>query len=289
MKFTKKDLVNFITEQKRVFDIVRIVDVSMTKQYQINADGEFIPQKYQCYAVWNKNRRCENCISAKVFVSKNRLTKFEFVEQDVYFVMALYVEVEEIPYVIEMVSKITDETLFGAYGKDQFILTIQDYNNKIYIDPLTGAYNRRYFEEQLKQLNGINAMIMLDVDCFKSINDTFGHSVGDMILQSISKIACANMRSIDAVIRWGGDEFVLVFQGITKRILEEKLENIRKAVENISVDEQPQLKTSVSMGCVYANHATAFFEEADKALYEAKAKRNCYVVKYINAANTRDL
>ena len=140
-----------------------------------------------------------------------------------------------------------------------------------------------------KQLNGINAMIMLDVDCFKSINDTFGHSVGDMILQSISKIACANMRSIDAVIRWGGDEFVLVFQGITKRILEEKLENIRKAVENISVDEQPQLKTSVSMGCVYANHATAFFEEADKALYEAKAKRNCYVVKYINVANTRDL
>lgn len=285
MKFTKKELINFIAEQKRVFDIVRIVDVSMTKQYQINAEGEFISQEYQCYAVWNKNRRCENCISAKVFASKNRLTKFEFVEQDVYFVMALYVEVEEIPYVIEMVSKITDETLFGAYGKDRFILTIQDYNNKIYIDPLTGAYNRRYFEEQLKQLNGINAMIMLDVDCFKSINDTFGHSVGDMILQSIFKIARANMRSIDAVIRWGGDEFILLFQGITKRILEEKLEDIRKAVENISIDEHPQLKTSVSMGCVYANHATVFFEEADKALYEAKATRNFYVIKYIDAAN----
>lgn len=282
MDLTKKELVNFIAEQKRVFDIVRIVDVSMTKQYQINADGEFISQEYQCYAVWNKNRRCENCISAKVFASKNRLTKFEFVEQDVYFVMALYVEVEEIPYVIEMVSKITDETLFGAYGKDRFIHTIQDYNNKIYIDPLTGAYNRRYFEEQLKQLKGINAMIMLDVDCFKSINDTFGHSAGDLTLQSITKIARAN---IDSVIRWGGDEFILLFHGITKRILEEKLEDIRKAVEKISVDELPQLKTSVSMGCVYTNHATAFFEEADKALYEAKAKRNCYVIKYIDAVH----
>lgn len=279
MVFTKKELATFLYEQRRAFDIVRVVDVSMTRQYEISPDGELVPGQYECYAVWNKESRCENCISSKVFASKNRLTKFEFIDQDVYFVMALYAEIEWLPCVIEMVSKMTDETLFGAYGKNRFIRTIQDFNNKMYIDPLTGAYNRRYFEEQLRQLSGVNAMVMMDVDCFKSINDTYGHSAGDLILQSIVKIARSNMRSIDAVVRWGGDEFILLFQGITEKILEQKLETIREAVEGLRFDDQPQMKTSVSMGCIYASSAASCFEEADRALYEAKSKRNCCVIR----------
>ncbi len=285
MQFTKKELINFITEQKRVFDIVRLVDVSMTIQYDIDEDANFVPKEYQCYAVWNKNSRCENCISSKAYACKGRLSKFEFVENEVYFVMALYVEVESVPYTIEMVTKINDDTLFGAYGKDDFILTIQNYNKKMYIDTLTGAYNRRYFDEQLKQLENVDAMILLDVDHLKNINDNFGHSMGDLLLQNIVRIVRDNMQFIDAIIRWGGDEFVLLFHDTSHDKLAQSLEAIRYAVESLRFNDFPELKASVSMGCIYSNKAVHHFDEADKALYEAKKSRNAYVIKHLHSGD----
>lgn len=276
---TKKELFNFIDEQKEIFEVVRIVDAGRRTEYQISESGELIPQPYMCYAIWSKTHRCDNCIAAKVIATQKKKTKFEFVENDVYMVVAVYLELEGEPYVLEMISKVNDDTLFGAYGKGKFVKTITKYNQKIYIDALTGAYNRRYYDEQLEQLDSINTLVMLDADHFKNINDTYGHGTGDIILKKIVETIGSVLRDTDSLVRLGGDEFLILFHRMKREALEHKLEEIRTAVNEIKLPEFPELNVSISQGCVYADFAAKHLDDADKALYEAKKTRNCYVIK----------
>lgn len=258
-----------------MFDLVRLVDVSMTTQYSVTPFGDLQRAPYACYAVWNRSKRCENCVSARAFAQKRKMTKFEFIDKDAYFVVAQYVEVEGDPYVLEAVTMVSDETLLGAYGKNSFIHTINEYNKKLYTDPLTGAYNRQYFTEQLSGLPKINAVAMVDVDLFKQINDTYGHAVGDVVLTEVVSRIQDLIRESDAVIRYGGDEFLLTFHGIKAQVLPERLESIRRAVENLRLEEYPELRVTLSIGAVFRGERAAdYLEEADKALYQAKTERN---------------
>ena len=120
-----------IDELKLVFDIVRLVDVTRTLECSIDSNGEITREPYECYAVWRKDRRCENCISSKAFAKKSQMAKYEFVDNEVYYVMSKYIEVDEEPYALEMVTKVTDETLFDAYGKNEFVDTITNLNNPV--------------------------------------------------------------------------------------------------------------------------------------------------------------
>lgn len=133
--------------------------MSLTTQYEISDAGELIQGPYQCYTVWNKEKRCENGVSAKAFALKGKLTKFEFVNDSVYFVTSIYTEVEGTPYMLEMVDRLNDDVLFGAYGKNKFVDTITEYNRKLYTDALTGAYNRLYYSEQLQKLAKIKPLL----------------------------------------------------------------------------------------------------------------------------------
>jgi putative two-component system response regulator len=180
---------------------------------------------------------------------------------------------------LEMVTKLNDETLFGAYGKNKFIKTIESYNRKLYIDSLTGAYNRRYYDEQLKKLPRLSAVAMIDVDNFKKINDAFGHTAGDEVLEEIVKNISSCVRPVDAVVRMGGDEFLLAFQNISEEVLKTRLENIRQSVSSISISEYPDLRVSVSIGAVYSEkYAASRSELADKCLYKAKENKNALVI-----------
>ncbi|MDD4159398.1 MAG: GGDEF domain-containing protein [Synergistaceae bacterium] len=279
MIFSMKELSEFASAQNKIFDIVRLVDVSMTVQYLITDDGSIEKQPYKCFAVWNKKMRCENCISAKAYALKGKATKFEFVDNDIYFAIASYVEVNGKEYTIEMVTKLNDETLFSAYGKNKFIETIEAFNRKLYIDSLTGAYNRCYYEEQLKNLKRMSAVAMIDVDDLKIINDTLGHAAGDNVLKKVVKTVLACVRSDDAVVRLGGDEFILVFQEISREELENRLEKIRRTVLSIYPDKQLNIKISVSIGAVYDHMLSADINElVDKYLYKAKESKNSIVI-----------
>ena len=259
----------------QIFDLVRLVDVSLTVQMGIDETGALFQEPYQCYAVWNKRSRCDNCISAKALAQKSKLTKFEFVNDEIYHVIAMYVEVEDTPYVLEMVSHITDETLFGAYGRDEFARSITSYNKRLYIDPLTGAYNRRYYEEQLKGLYQLGAVAMVDADNFKSINDSHGHQAGDEALQAIVDAILTSVRKTDAVVRFGGDEFVLVFRELPMQVFAERLERIRSMVSRTRLPNYPDLALSVSIGGAFGpGTAEELVSRADRLLYVAKDRKN---------------
>ncbi len=268
-----------VTQLNLVFDIVRFVDVRMMQEYTFAEDGQFIGHPYHCYNVWKKKRRCENCISAKAFIHRGRMTKFEFIDNEVYHVIAMYTEIDKIAYVLEMVTLITDEALFSAYGNNEFVETINRYNRKLYTDPLTGVYNRRYYEEQLSRLSKEFSIAMLDVDDFKNINDTYGHKAGDDSLCNIVTTISSLLVEDDSLIRYGGDEFLILFQHMNKTGFIQKLESIRKAVENIRLQDYPSIKLSVSIGGISAiQEAMDAIEAADIQLYKAKHSKNCVQV-----------
>lgn len=279
---TKQEAFDFLNKLKNVFDIVRLVNVNLAIQYAFNKDGELVEKPYECYAVWNKDRRCENCISVKALSNKCRTTKYEFVDNEVFHVISMYVEVDGLPYALEMVNKTDDETLFGAYGKDVFSKTITAYTKKLYTDSLTGAFNRTYYEEQVKALKNVHAAAIFDCDDFKAINDTYGHNAGDLALKTIVNAAFSSVRSTDTLVRFGGDEFIIIFNDIPKEIFKEKLHLIKDKVSASSIEEYPQIKLSVSIGGVYSSEGIEdILREADEMLYKAKEEKNRVCVKVI--------
>ena len=111
---TKREICDLMEQLEKVADIVRLVDGSITDQYYTRQGGELCKEPYRCYAVWERGERCDNCVSAKALACRGRRTKFEFNGDEVYYVVAKCVEVEGVPFVLEMGYHITDEMLLGA-------------------------------------------------------------------------------------------------------------------------------------------------------------------------------
>lgn len=277
---TKSEVRALMRQLEFVFDRVRLVDASVETQFFLNERGELEAEPYCCYQEKEAGKRCGNCLSELTFLRKGRLAKFEFSQDDISHLMSKYVEVDGQPFVLEMMSCITDGVLFGAKGKNEFAEAITNYNRKLYLDPLTGAYNRQYYEEQLRELQSSDAVAMLDLDDFKSINDTRGHSVGDIALRAVISSVIQCVRGTDEVIRYGGDEFLLVFRNIPRKVFAARLEQIRQTVENLKVEEQPDLRLTVSIGGVYRQGPVKErVQEADCLLYQAKNVKNCICLK----------
>ena len=264
---------------RMVFDEVRLVDAGINYQYKVGEDGKMRRLPYQCYETWNRCEKCENCISAKCFHQKGKLEKFEFIENETYHVAAMYMEIDGVPYSLEMLNRITDETLWSAKGKEKWVKSIFEHNQKIYIDSVSGLYNRRYYDEQLSELCSAQALVMLDVDNFKMINDSYGHQTGDAALHMIAQAVKSCVRSSDAVVRYGGDEFVIVLWDIPKNIFERKLAEIQKKVKELRMDDMDGLSFSVSIGGIYGKGKTAeLLAKADKNMYRAKRTKEEFFI-----------
>ena len=275
-----EDIVDVVQKLASVFDEVRLVDVQKAIVLELQADGAIRESPHRCYHLWNRDARCENCISSLAFQRKGRLSKLEFTDSHIYQVIAKYVEIGDKPYVLEMVNRIEDMFLMGAREKGELADKILRYNKALYIDSLTGVYNRRYYEEKVNQLEGVAAVAMIDVDSFKEINDTFGHIAGDKALKAIAQTISANIRSSDILIRYGGDEFLLIFQRMGKEWFQDKLEQIRRRVEALSLEAHPGMKLTISIGGVHSeNTVQGAVETADRLMYKAKQLKNTVTIR----------
>ena len=153
----------------------------------------------------------------------------------------------------------------------------------LYIDSLTNVYNRRYYDEFFQGADDMQAMAVIDVDDFKHINDNYGHDVGDIILQSIAQTVLSCVRKTDAVIRYGGDEFVIIFFSMPQEIFEKKLERIRHSVDSLIIDGHPELHMSVSIGGAYGiGTAKKLFKVADDMMYQSKNTKNKVTICFLN-------
>lgn len=147
--------------------------------------------------------------------------------------------------------------------------------NKAEIDPLTKILNRRALEEKIKDINPYeNSMcvMMIDIDKFKNINDTYGHGVGDEVLKELVTVVQKQIRQYDIFARWGGEEFVLIVTNTDISIAEKIAEKIRIAVEHHIFPEIKNVTTSIGLSCAKKESDTfeMILEKADKGLYQAK-------------------
>lgn len=162
-----------------------------------------------------------------------------------------------------------------SYEKHTVLSRKQQQLQLLYIDSLTSIYNRRYYDEHFQGADYIQAMVLIDVDNFKHINDNYGHDVGDIVLQSIAQTVLSCVRKTDVVIRYGGDEFVIIFFSIPQEIFEKNLERIRHSVDSLIIDGHPELHMSVSIGGAYGSGtANKLFKVADNMMYQSKKQKN---------------
>ncbi len=155
---------------------------------------------------------------------------------------------------------------------------IVEYNRKMYEDSLTKIRNRKFYDDKLINRKVI-ALVMIDADNFKEINDTYGHMCGDIVLTAVAGLLQVHVRSTDFVVRYGGDEFVIAFNDIPYKAFMEKMEKIRKSVEDIRLTDYPDCRITISIGGVYKLGVVEdLIKIADNALYEAKGERNSITV-----------
>jgi len=176
---------------------------------------------------------------------------------------------------------------------------VQDLQKQIITDPLTNLFNRRFLQEYLprevakaKRVAGSFAVLMIDLDFFKRINDIFGHEAGDIVLKNVAILLKNSIRESDVACRYGGEEFVLVLSEVSTDGAGKKAEGIREAVMDLAlaIRQKSLGRVSTSIGvAVYPDHGVdmdSLLRAADEALYEAKENgRNCVVMS--EAGNIR--
>ena len=158
----------------------------------------------------------------------------------------------------------------------------QKLKEELYRDPLTGAYNRRYYEEVVRKIIGPAGVALLDVDDFKICNDTYGHHAGDLALEAAANAIQSCIRSSDLLIRYGGEEFLLGLPGIPSDILQGKLEQICTAAQMASVPGYPHFRVSLSIGGTMQAITDSMenaVRRADRLMYQAKGRKNAVMVE----------
>ena len=265
---------------KKVFTVVRLLD---KREFRLeendNPGGDM--ELCHCYDFWKKEKPCKNCIAARAFEEKSVRTKLEYLDSDIYQVTARYVEIDGQPYVMELLRKMDEEFLVDLENRDRLMEKLSGYNEKLYQDALTGVYNRRYYEDRIKQMTASVGGAMIDMDDFKIYNDTYGHNAGDLALITTVEAIRRCIRKNDTLIRYGGDEFLLVLQGISETMFREKLKQIRTEIYNANVPTYSRLQLSASIGGVMSAGRTVeeTVMEADKFMYLAKNRKNTVVTE----------
>ena len=158
----------------------------------------------------------------------------------------------------------------------------QQLKDELYRDPLTGIYNRRYYEEVARKTIGPAGVALMDVDDFKICNDTYGHYAGDMALKTVANAIQSCIRKSDLLIRYGGDEFLLVLPGIPGDCLQTKLEQICTAAQMASVPGYSHFRISLSIGGTIQSLADPMdniVRRADRLMYQAKCRKNAVMVE----------
>lgn len=272
VKITRQQAEEEAKMLEKVFDVVRFLEGDFFEQMQ---DDPRIGVKIgmcQCYDFWKKNKPCENCTSMKAYAEKKQKTKLEFLDTDVFLVISRYLEIDDEACVMELVKHLENDTLIDTDGRDKLVGKLKGYQDKLYIDPVTGVYNRRYFEDEIRNMQNSAGVAMIDLDDFKLYNDIYGHDMGDQVLCIVADVIKNCIRKTDKLIRYGGDEFLLILSDMVRGTLRGKLLQIQEAIENATIPNCSRLKLTASIGGVISEDGQIdeAIAKADQLMYKAK-------------------
>ncbi len=201
---------------------------------------------------------------------KNRELRCIFQEDSIYNALDLF-EKENIKHLPVVDYK------YNLVGIITATDILRNVTHMAVIDALTQVYNRRYLDIVLYKVHNKSsyALLMIDIDDFKKVNDSYGHDFGDIVLKKLSTVLLENVRNYDEVIRYGGEEFLVVLYRVSEEEAINIAERIRGKFQDIKYEKVPNLKITISIGVAKAKEKETLFEaikRADEALYLAKQK-----------------
>ena len=226
------------------YDLVRYVDPTTNKVIHIEKDGKMWESETTCSDIWNCLEKCSNCISRLSMQTRKRMTKLEVAGDDPYQVVSMYVEIDGKPCCLEMASRIDGDFMPDGYSREEILSSVRIHKEKVYIDPVTGVYNKRYYVEKLSKIDNAAALMFADIKNFKRINENFGHQAGDDVLRQVAGVLRDVAAGKGDVLRYSGDDFVTVFFEVTEEELSEIQKEMCRRVEALRFPELPgvQLK-----------------------------------------------
>lgn len=277
----------------QLFHRIRIVDP--IKKRVIEENWEKTTEDRKCFQLCNGNNICENCISIRAYNENTSVMKFEYIDNNIYMIMATPVNKEESTYVIEAIRDISDCKIVDVV-EDKTVYALKKkldkINKLIVIDELTKCYNRRYINEKLpidielaKANNLPLSIAMIDIDYFKLINDKYGHLLGDLVLKDITNVIKNNIRvKSDWIARYGGEEFLILFNDASKEDAYNLSKRIKSVVENsIFKYGDIEINTTISIGIASLTSEVDDMDKliriADENLYKAKRSGRNYISK----------
>ena len=293
-KMTREEAETKMKLYKELFAIVELMDsedICHDKRWRHDekaCDGDLTEDEHvnepECMLCEiSGDKPCESCIVNESFKEKRNKVKIEFFNERLYQVMANYVEIDDIPYVMLLANPMDDDTLPELASCSEFVEKVTGYTDKLYTDALTGAYNRRYYEDEVKKMTNAVGVAVIDLDDFKMSNDISGHHAGDMALTTAVSVIKKSIREYDMLIRYGGDEFLLVVPHIKRDTFGMLLNRIKDNVHTAIVPEYSRLQLSVSIGGVISEEGETVesaVAAADKLMYLAKNRKNMVVTEW---------
>lgn len=203
-------------------------------------------------------------------------------------VYALLFEVTEMVVSQQEMNRVNQE-LYKRSAEDR--VRQSQLSNKARLDELTGILNKITLEETIKEYletsepGQIHALLMIDSDNFKSVNDTYGHATGDEVIKYIAGVIKRTFRDSDFKGRFGGDEFMVFMKNTTKEATKIRAKQLNEAIKKPYIKDGKEIHISVSIGVAYfpkdGNNFEMLFASADDALYKAKALGKDRFVEYL--------
>ena len=282
-KMTKEQALEQMELFKAVFDGVRLIDAHALNMIKKGLGAYSMTEIGKNFDFWEKEHPCdhESCVVLLALRDKTVHTKLEYIDSVLYEVTARYMEIDGEPYVMELVKRMDDNYMIDEAQKEKLLRHFGGYHDQLYKDALTGAYNRRYFEEKIRKSTTPAGVAMIDLDDFKLYNDSFGHDTGDVVLITFVNIIKSCTRKTDLLIRYGGDEFLLLMPGIKEENFKNKLMQILDEIKKADVPGYGGLRLSASIGGVLSNGGVIedAIGRADKLMYQAKNRKNMVVTE----------
>ena len=277
IRLTKEQAEEQLEIFRRIYSKVRLLSAEELKEENTTQAGK--GENYWKESCLGAGKYCDDCVCVVALKEKARKTQLKYIGTELYEVTAQYVEVDGQSCVLEMIQNLGN----GAdIAQSDEIKDTKAFYEALYTDALTGAYNRRYYEDQIKKKSMHAGVAMFDLDDFKLANDTYGHDIGDAFLKTEVAVIKKMIRKTDALIRYGGDEFLLVMPGISEDFFEQKLRDIRRQICLVEMPESIGSRISASVGAVMAQgeQIRDAIARADRYMYQAKSHKNAIVTEW---------
>ncbi len=264
----------------QIYTEVRLLDAQDVLGLQESAPAGAEGQR-ACFAGGYRSRMPRLCAAKLALETGQKQCRLEKVGTDVAHITACPCEVDGRQCVLELVQRTPVQDIIDPQEGEKLIGEATDYRIKLYRDALTGVYNRRYYEEVARRGSGPACVALMDLDDFKVCNDTYGHHSGDIALETAAKVIRTCMRDTDLLIRYGGDEFLLVMPGFPEVYLPVMLDTISARVREATVPGYSHLHLSLSIGAVMQAEGEPMesaVRQADRMMYQAKLSKGAIAI-----------